>query len=87
MHDFWCTSSDDMLYKELARQVEYFKETEGGQEIMCKAFKDLAEEMAEERAEELALRLLMRGKMTEEEIAEDTKLPLEVRRLAKLQPI
>lgn len=84
MHDFWCTSSDDMLYKELARQVEYFKETEGGQEIMCKAFKDLAEE----RAEELALRLLMRGKMTEEEIAEDTKLPLEVvRRLAKLQPI
>ena len=90
MHDFRCTSSGDMFYAELARQVEYFKETEGGREIMCKAFKDLAtelaEEMVEERAEELALRLLMRGKMTEEEIAEDTKLPLEVvRRLAKLQ--
>lgn len=88
MHDFRCTSSGDMFYKELARQVEHFKETEGGREIMCKAFKDLAEEMAEEmaeeRAEELALRLLMRGKMTEEEIAEDTKLSLEVvRRLAK----
>lgn len=84
MHDFRCINPEDMFYKELARQVAYFKEIEGGQEIMCKAFKDLAEEMAEERAEELALRLLMRGKMTEEEIAEDTRLSLEVvRRLAK----
>ncbi len=131
MHDFRCTSSDDMFYTELARQVEYFKETEGGREIMCKAFKELAaelaaelakelaeekakelaeekakelaeekakelaaekaeelaEEKAAEKAEELACRLLMRGKMTEEEIAEDTGLSLEaVKGLAKLQP-
>ncbi|HBA46557.1 MAG TPA: hypothetical protein DCZ91_01900 [Lachnospiraceae bacterium] len=93
MHDFRCIKSDDMFYKELARQVEYFKETEGGREIMCKAFKDLAEDLAEERAKErakekakeLARRLLARGKMTEEEIAEDTGLPLEtVRGLAEL---
>lgn len=83
MHDFRCISSGDMYYKELARQVEYFKETEGGREIMCKAFEDLAEE----RAKELARRLLARGKMTEEEIAEDTGLSLEiVRGLAELQP-
>jgi len=95
MHDFRCTSSMDMFYKELAKQVEYFKETEGGREIMCKAFRDLAEEVAEERAREtaremareMAIRLLARGKMTEEEIAEDTKLPLEVvKGLAELQP-
>ena len=62
---------------------------------MCKAFKELAAELAEEKAkelaaekaEELACRLLMRGKMTEEEIAEDTGLSLEaVKGLAKLQP-
>ena len=54
MHDFRCTSSDDMFYTELARQVEYFKETEGGQEIMCKAFKELAAELAAELAKEYA---------------------------------
>ncbi len=118
MHDFRCTSSDDMYYRELARQVAYFKETEGGQEIMCKGFRELAEELAKElavemaeelaeekarelaeekarelaeekareAAKELALRLLARGKMTKEEIAEDTELSLDVvRRLAELQ--
>jgi len=127
MHDFRCTSSVDMFYKELARQVQYFKETEGGRKVMCKTFRELAEEvgekaakrfaeekaeelakvkaeelakvkaeelakgkaeeLAKENAKELALRLLARGKMTEDEIAEDTNLPLEVvRGLAKLQP-
>ena len=34
MHDFRCLSSVDMFYPILAKQVKYFKETEGGQEIM-----------------------------------------------------
>ena len=88
MHDFRCTSSEDMFYRELAKQVEYFKETEGGREIMCKAFEDLADKRAEERAKELALKLLARGKMTVEEIAEDTELSLEVvKQLSELQPV
>ncbi len=48
LHDFRCTSSDDMFYPVLADGVKYFKETEGGREIMCKAFEDLAEKRAEE---------------------------------------
>jgi hypothetical protein len=32
-----------MLYPLLVKQVKYFKETKGGQEIMCQVFKDLAE--------------------------------------------
>lgn len=41
-------SSVDMFYPVLADQVKYFKETEGGRKIMCKAFEVLAEKRAEE---------------------------------------
>lgn len=90
MHDFRCLSSADMFYPILAKQVKYFKETEGGQEIMCQVFEDLAEKRAEEaRIEEkkaFARRLIARGKQTVEEIAEDADLPIEVvRDLAGLQ--
>jgi hypothetical protein len=123
-----------MFYPILAKQVKYFKETEGGQEIMGQLFEDLvvkwgtikayeiAEEMAEEKAEEIAKekaeeiakemaeeiaeekaeeiakekaleekkasarRMIARGKLTLEEIAEDSDLPIEaVRDLAGLQ--
>lgn len=47
-HDFRCMSSADMFYPELAKQVKYFKETEGGREIMCQVFEELAEKRAEE---------------------------------------
>ena len=43
MHDFGCRRASDMFYTELANQVKYYKETEGGREIMCKAVDDLAE--------------------------------------------
>lgn len=102
MHDFRCLSPADMFYPVLAKQVKYFKETEGGQEIMGQLFEDLvvkwgtikayeiAEEMAEEKALEekkaLARRMIARGKLTLEEIAEDSDLPIEaVRDLAGLQ--
>ena len=57
---------------------------------MCQIFEDLAEKRAEEaRIEEkkaFARRLIARGKLTLEEIAEDTNLSLEeVRKMAGLQ--
>lgn len=90
MHDFRCLSSVDMFYPVLAKQVKYFKETEGGQEIMCQIFEDLAEKRANERAIEekkaFARRMIARGKLTIDEIAEDADLPIEVvRDLAGLQ--
>ena len=90
MHDFRCLSSVDMFYPVLAKQVKYFKETKGGQEIMCQIFEDLAEKrVAEEKkafARRLARRLIARGKQTLEEIAEDTGLSIdEVKELAGLQ--
>lgn len=57
-HDFRCRSSADMFYPELAKQVEYFKETEGGREIMCQVFEDLAEKRANERAAEVRIETL-----------------------------
>lgn len=47
-HDFRWLSSVDMFYPELSKQVKYFKETEGGREIMCQVFEELAEKRAEE---------------------------------------
>lgn len=98
MHDFRCLSPADMFYPILARQVEYFKETEGGQKVMSQLFEDLVEKWGEERAKEIAeeraleekkasaRRLIARGKLTLEEIAEDSDLPIEVvRDLAGLQ--
>jgi predicted transposase/invertase (TIGR01784 family) len=102
MHDFRCTSSVDMYYPILANQVRYFKETEGGKEIMCKTFEELADKRAEKiaekiaeerakereeaRAKENARRMLAMGKLTYEEIAECTDLPVEeIRNLESLQ--
>lgn len=91
MHDFRCVSSVDMFYPLLAEQVKHYKETEGGREIMSKNVEDWAMGIAEkkvfEKQKESAKRLIARGKLTLEEIAEDTELPLDVvEELANLQP-
>ena len=85
-HDFRCLNSVDMFYPELAKQVKYFKETEGGREIMCQAFEELAEKRVIEEKKESARRMIAKSKLTVEEIAEYTDLPVEeVRELAGLQ--
>lgn len=86
MHDFRCLSSADMFYPVLAREVEYFKETEGGREVVCQIFEDLAEKWVIEEKRESARRMIASGKLTEEEIAEYAGLPVEeVRELAGVQ--
>ena len=86
MHDFRCLSSADMFYPLLAREVEYFKETEGGREVVCQIFEDLAEKWVIEEKRESARRMIASGKLTEEEIAEYAGLPVEeVRELAGVQ--
>ena len=44
MHDFFCTSADDMHFKELADKVRYFKEDEKGVATMCKVMEDMRKE-------------------------------------------
>ncbi|MCD7823322.1 MAG: PD-(D/E)XK nuclease family transposase [Oscillospiraceae bacterium] len=41
VHDFKCTSADDMYYDVLANRVRHFKEAEGGITQMCKLMEDM----------------------------------------------
>lgn len=43
VHDFDCTESADVIYPILAKQIHYYKETEGGRVTMCKAVEEFAE--------------------------------------------
>ena len=78
MHDFSCTSPDDMNYEALAKRARYFKEDEKGVAAMCKIMEDMRKEAAKEAtqkaelkiARETAGRLIKKGKMTLDEIAE-----------------
>ena len=78
MHDFRCTDSKDMYYSLLAKQVKYFKETEGGRKDMCKAVEELAEKRVLEDKINSAKKLLANGKLSVEEVAECIGLPVNV---------
>ena len=43
MHDFWCTSADDMLNDVLAKEVRYMKESEEGRTSMCEMMEKMLE--------------------------------------------
>lgn len=79
MHDFRCLSSVDMFYPILAKQVNFFKETEGGQDIMCQVFEDLAEKRADEKVldekAKLVKNLMETMELTAEQAMEAMKIP------------
>ncbi len=89
MHDFGCTSADEMNYPLLADRTRYLKENQKGVGEMCKLIEDMR---MEERAEgiregmekgmekgmlDTAKRMLEDGKLALEKIAEYSGLPLE----------
>ena len=100
MHDFYCTSANEMHYKVLAERVKHFKETEKGvagmsgvfeefrEEVRKEAAREAAEKAAKKERKDFAKTLIKMGKMTIDEIALASKLSLkEVQRLAKTQPV
>ena len=78
MHDFSCTSAEEMHYQILADRVRYFKEDTEGVTTMCKAMEDMRNEAAREAAKlnsiETARELLTLGKLSYEEIAKAVRL-------------
>ena len=72
-----CCDAKDMYIKEMKEITHHFKETEEGVEYMCRAFEETRMEGEMRRAIETAKRMIARGKLTLEEIAEDTGLSLE----------
>lgn len=77
MHDFNCSDPNEMKDKDLADASRYYKETEEGVNAVCKVMEDMRNEAIKIKAIDVAVKILKRGKMTYEEIAEDTGLSLE----------
>ncbi|WP_242856499.1 hypothetical protein [Butyrivibrio sp. AE2032] len=84
MSDFFCTEAKDMNYKALSEKVRYFKESEKGVERMFDSLEDMRNEAIYGNKIETALKMIARGKLSLEEIAEDTGLPIDkVKELAE----
>ena len=73
MHDFNCSSADDMNFELMAERTRYLKENPKGGEEMCKVMED----MRNESLKEVAKRMLSDGMLTLEKISEYVGLPLE----------
>ncbi|MDE7295119.1 MAG: hypothetical protein K2N72_11900 [Oscillospiraceae bacterium] len=87
-HDFLCEDPDDMHLPLMAETARYYKENPKGVEHMCQSMEDRikAETAAETAAQaiEIALGMILKGKLSLEEIAEYSKLPIdEIRSLAE----
>ena len=83
MSDFYCTSANDMFYNELSERVKIYKETEEGVNTVCDILEEMKNEAAEKRSIENAITMINSGKLTLEEIALFSGLPIEkVRELA-----
>jgi predicted transposase/invertase (TIGR01784 family) len=81
-----------MYYEPLAARSRYFKESEGGQQTMCKIWEEVRNEGIEQGIEqgmtqskmEAAKNLINMGILTYEQIAQAQGLPIEtVKSLAK----
>jgi predicted transposase YdaD len=66
-----------MYYGELAERVRFFKESEEGVEIMCRAMEDMRNQTLREGMIEVAKKLLTDGTLTLEKIAECVGLSLD----------
>lgn len=80
MHDFRCCDAKDMYFREMKEITHHFKDEEGVK-YMCRAFEETRLEGerqgALQHAIETALRMIEGGKLTLEEIAQYTGLPIE----------
>ena len=79
MHDFFCTSTDDMNYKVLADKVRYFKEDEKGVEAMCKVMEDMRNEAAEKTTVKHIENIMESFGVTIEKAMETLKIPVSQR--------
>lgn len=87
MHDFSCTSAEEMHYQILADRVRYFKEDTEGVATMCKAMEDMRNETDRARMMKIARHMLNMGKYTYEDIADVLEISIdEVKALTESKP-
>lgn len=72
MHDFGCTSADEMNFELMAERTRYLKENPEGVSKMCQMMEEMRNESLKEGRKEgrkeAALRMLAAGKYAQEEI-------------------
>ena len=76
MHDFNCTSADDMNFPLFAERTRYLKENPKGVGEMCKAMEELRVESRKEMAIEMAQSLYEQG-VSIEQIAKASKVDVD----------
>ncbi len=79
VHDFDCKESSDVIYPILAKQIHYYKETEGGRSIVCKAVDELAEKRRLDAMFDVVKNLMETMKLSVEQAMEAIKLSEEDR--------
>jgi len=79
VHDFGCVRAADMYNEILKKQVHYFKETEGGREVVCQIVEDAAVKIADRIAEERAAQKVIESKV------EDVKNLMETMKMTVKQ--
>ena len=77
MHDFCEPNADKMNYAEIAERVRLHKQQTKGVSNMCRIFEEYGDERAAEARNEVVEKLLRQNKLSLEEIAETTDVPLE----------
>ena len=83
MSDFYCTDANDMCYKELSDRVRYYKESREGVNYMYDVMEERMKKAEFQKACEIANNLIEVGKLSLEEIATCSGLPIEkIRELA-----
>lgn len=92
MHDFFCTSADDMYNKVLADRMRYFKEDKGGVQTVCEIMEELVKDGeargVEKEKETRVVRAISMKKLSLPEIADIFEIPLErVTEIGKLHSL
>ncbi len=73
MHDFSCIKAEDMYFSQLAKKMRYFKEDARGVATMCKVMENMRNDVRIENA----LEMIRGGKLSLEDIAQYSGLPLD----------
>ena len=76
MHDFNCTSAEEMNFDLMAERTRYLKENPKGLGSMCKAMEELRAESRKEMAVEMAQSLYEQG-VSIEQIAKASKVDVD----------
>ena len=77
VHDFRCNQASDMLLPPFANKTRFFKETQEGVDRMCKIMEETVNDTRYREKVGIAVAMLRDGKLSNEDIAKYTGLPLE----------